>query len=158
MFMGRITGTRRALLECPHDFDATFVSIGRLVCQEHYRVGRLVINRWLMERGKQRLIDARARHVKDVRRAAAAERRFKRELQRLGRYRKPIADDRAVSLTLARHAAQFLRKQRNGGWVISPASNGDWWVGTKRRSAAGLVEMALTRGFIANLSGEFGDG
>lgn len=62
---------RRTLVNprpAPADFDEVFVTIGRLAAQEHYRVGRLAINTWLEERGKQRLIDARAAFVRQHRR------------------------------------------------------------------------------------------
>jgi hypothetical protein len=52
---------------CPVDFDETFVAIGRLDCEEHYRVGRGVIDHWLAERGKARLIAARIAFVRQVR-------------------------------------------------------------------------------------------
>jgi hypothetical protein len=53
-------------LPCPNDFAETFVTIGRFACQEYYCVGRGTINRWLDERGKQELIDARSAHVREV--------------------------------------------------------------------------------------------
>jgi hypothetical protein len=49
---------------CPVDFDETFVAIGRLACEEHFHAGRTTINRWLDERGKDRLIALRAERVR----------------------------------------------------------------------------------------------
>jgi hypothetical protein len=66
MFMSGIVAHRltpRAPRPCPGDFDETFVRIGRLACEEHYCAGRRTITRWLEERGKRRLINARTEHV-----------------------------------------------------------------------------------------------
>lgn len=62
-------------LPCPADFEETFIEIGRLACQEHYRVGRSTINRWLSERGKDTLIRKRAEHAGRFSPVAAEERR-----------------------------------------------------------------------------------
>lgn len=51
----------------PSDFEATFVEIGRLACQEHYFVGRTTITSWLTQLGKDRLIQLRADHVRQLR-------------------------------------------------------------------------------------------
>jgi hypothetical protein len=45
---------------CPDDFEQVLVEIGRLACEEHYGVGRVTVNRWLEECGKDRLLKARA--------------------------------------------------------------------------------------------------
>ena len=66
--MGRISDDgiffARGLRPCPRDFDEIVVRIGRLACQEHYHAGRATIDRWLEERGKARLIEARAERVR----------------------------------------------------------------------------------------------
>jgi hypothetical protein len=58
-----------------------------------------------------------------------------------------VRDRRRVSFTLARHAAQHLRIVRSGGFIVSPTGDGDWWVGTRRMSAAQLVDLAVGKGF-----------
>lgn len=55
---------RTVLRPCPDDFVPIFVLKGRLACEEHYRVGRLTIDRWLDESGKDRLIEARRVYVR----------------------------------------------------------------------------------------------
>ena len=130
----------------PDDFEATFVKIGRLECETHYRVGRFVIDHWLERSGKQRLIDARAAFVhkrqEDQRRAESL-----RELAKCLSRSYPVKDRRRVKPGIARAAAKFLRIVRNGGMIISPTNEGDWRVGTRRMSAAQLLDLAKARGF-----------
>jgi hypothetical protein len=155
---------------CPDDFEQVFVRIGRQACQEHYRVGRPTINSWLNQRGKERLIRDRAKHVtKKGEESSWAVARYGREtvdnwraegLTRgdVGRMLSaaiPVVAGPLVSETLARSAAQFLRQSRNGGLFVSPTAAGDWWVGLVRKSAAELVEMAKAKGFRpASLTGD----
>lgn len=58
-----------------------------------------------------------------------------------------VRDSEKIPFTLARQAAQHLRISRNGGTIVSPAQNGDWWVGSRRRSAAELLKLAISKGF-----------
>jgi hypothetical protein len=64
MFMSSIghqfRSVGRAPRPCPSDFEETLIAIGRLACEEHYGVGRVTVNRWLEESGKERLLKARA--------------------------------------------------------------------------------------------------
>lgn len=57
---------------CPDDFAETFIRIGRLLCEEHYQVGRGTINHWLELHGKARMI---AERISYFRQYQAAERR-----------------------------------------------------------------------------------
>lgn len=125
--------------KCPDDFDIIFVEIGRLDCETWYRASRITVNRWLDERGKERLILARAAFVQRQRVLARPPMPEDRS--------RPVKDRRRVNINLARRAAQYLRQMRNGGWIISPTPHGDWWVGSKRRTAGELLDMAIARGF-----------
>ena len=147
----------------PEDFETVFVRKGRLECQEHYRVGRATINLWLNQSGKERLIRERAEHVARLGRVGrGAVQTYGREQvdqwRDDGRITRkdmgkslakamPVRDHRFVNPNTARHAAQFLRINRNGGFIVSQTSDGDWRVGTKRVSPAQLVDMAKQKGF-----------
>jgi hypothetical protein len=123
----------------PEDFEVVFVEQGRLECEAWYRARRTTVNRWLEESGKQRLIDKRAefvRHLRDKARPAPAP------VNRSG-----IRDRRRVSRALAMRAANYLRCVRNGGWAVAPMSGNEWLVGTRRRSAAELIDLACAKGF-----------
>jgi hypothetical protein len=137
---------------CPDDFDVIFVEHGRVECERWYRASRITINRWLKERGKKRLIKARAAFVAHQR----SQGKWLTRSSRLVEHRdvratvpqsQPVRDRRKVSFPLARHAAQFLRTIRNGGYIVSPTPQGDWWVGSKRLSAAQMVDLAKEKGF-----------
>jgi hypothetical protein len=139
------------LRPCPDDFDVIFVEQGRVGCESWYRARRSTINRWLEERGKKRLIDARAAFVAHQR----ANGRWLTRSSRLVECRAPkpqratgtIRDKRKVPVLVARHAAQFLRVNRNGGYIVSPTPTGDWWVGSRRLSPAQMLDLARGRGF-----------
>jgi DNA-binding PadR family transcriptional regulator len=156
----------------PDDFEAVFVLIGRLECEAHFRVGRMVIDYWLEQSGKDELIRKRAEHVtKQGEESTYSVRRYGREtvdqwraesrrglnLADMGRMLSqvfPVEGSPFVSPETARAAAQFLRIGRNGGFFVSPTGAGDWYVGLNRKSSAELVEMAVRRGFdAANLTG-----
>lgn len=125
----------------PDDFAIVFVEQGRLECETWYRVGRITVNRWLAESGKTKLIARRAAFVKHLRDRRKPPAPVKRNTAQT------IRDKRRVSPALARRAAHFLRCVRNGGWVVAPVSDGDWLVGTRRRSPVEVVDMAVARGF-----------
>jgi hypothetical protein len=137
----------------PDDFDVIFVEQGRLDCERWYRASRITVNRWMDETpgGPGRLITARAAYVSHMRKAGKWMTRSTklvehREIERPSRL-EAIRDRRKVNLTVARHAAQHLRIVRNGGFIVSMAGNGDWWVGSKRMSAAQMVDVAKAKGF-----------
>jgi len=142
---------RPPLRQCPDDFDVIFIEVGRLGCEAWYRARRSTINRWLIERGKERLIKLRSDYVRHqrsqgnwlTRSSCMVEHRIIGPASRSS----PVRDRREVSPNLARHAAQHLRVIRNGGFIVSPTPQGDWWVGSKRLSAAQMVELACRKGF-----------
>lgn len=142
---------RPPLRPCPDDFDVIFVEQGRLGCEAWYRAARTTIDRWLKERGKKRLIKARAAYVAHQRKTGEWITRQTRMVthREIGAATpaRSVRDRRVVSFTLARHAAQHLRIIRNGGFVVSPSSSGDWFVGSKRMSAAQMVDLAKAKGF-----------
>jgi hypothetical protein len=133
---------RPPLRACPSDFDVVFVEVGRVDCETFYRAARITIDRWLLERGKERLIKERAAYVEHQRKLARERDRVKLEQRP-----RAIVDFRQVSLCVARAAAHFLRANRNGGWIISRRLEGDWIVGTMRKSSAQMLDMALSKGF-----------
>lgn len=138
----------------PADFDETFVRVGRLACEEHYRAARIIIDAWLRERGKQRLIDERAKFVE----VKEAERHTRSRLTRrdMGRVLDaafPVKPGRFVNPAVAQRAAHHLRIVRNGGWIVSPIGGGLWRLGLRVVTAAELVEIAKVAGFSANLPG-----
>lgn len=130
--------------KCPADFEATFVDIGRLACEERYRAAETTITRWLNECGKDRLTSLRAEHVRNRRGEAKIE-----------KHPATIQDFRFVDPVIAKAAAHYLRVKQNGGWMISMAKDGDWHVGITRKSSAQLVDLAMRYGFdAATLKGE----
>jgi hypothetical protein len=136
---------------CPDDFEVIFVEQGREGCEAWYRARKTTITRWLEERGKERLIAARRDYVAHQRGAGEWITRQTRMVVHKDVRAKPksapVRDRRRVSFTLARHAAQHLRIVRSGGFIVSPTGDGDWWVGTRRMSAAQLVDLAVGKGF-----------
>jgi hypothetical protein len=141
--------------ERPADFEIVFVEIGRIDCEVYYRAARITIDRWLDEVGKARLIELRAQFVAHQRKSLGPLRGGIREQTKkmLKAPRPPRAtsasarDRRKVSQCIARQAAHYLRARRNGGWIVSPAGDSEWWIGTKRISAAQLLDMAIDRDF-----------
>lgn len=147
---------RPPLRSCPDDFDVMFVEQGRDGCEAWYRASRKTVNRWMAERGANRLIDDRAKYVAHQRANGAWITRSTRLVETRVIAQTPrlqaIRDRRKVNPTVARHAAQFLRTVRNGGWIISPTPEGDWWVGSKRLSAAQMLDLAVSKGFDVRLA------
>lgn len=123
---------------CPADFDVIFVEHGRVECETWYRSSRLTVNRWLLERGKSRLVKLRADYVRHLRDAG-----------------RPVPHDPDVDLppidealhAIAKQAAHFLRVSRYGGWTITANDDGTWLVGTVRRTSDELIAMAERQGF-----------
>jgi hypothetical protein len=152
MELTRPADAERFVRAVPDDFDVVFVEQGRLECEAWYRVGRSTVNRWLDERGKDRLILRRAEYVQSMRTQGrwltrASSLVEHREVSRPRPVAEKINDRRRVHPSLARRAAHYLRCVRNGGWIISPAQDGHWRVGTRLRSAAELVDLAERKGF-----------
>lgn len=121
---------------CPADFDIIFVEQGRLACEEWYRASRVTVNRWLLERGKRRLIEHRAEFVRHQRDA--------QQPQPSAEVEWPIRPDPLHDV--AKQAADFLRISRYGGWRITSAPGG-WLVGTVHRTSEELIAMAERQGF-----------
>lgn len=137
----------------PLDFDEVFVLIGRQACEAHYGVGRIAVTSWLDQCGKERLLQARYEHVaKQGKGSPRGPALTPRDMSLILSQAFP-AERRRVT-ELAREAAQYLRIVRNGGFVISATPDGDWYVGLSRRTSSELVDMAKTRGFSANLTGD----
>jgi hypothetical protein len=125
---------------CPEDFDVIFVERGRLECEVWYRASRWTVSRWMIERGKTRLVAERAafiRHLRDERRAKQPKRAVAVETG-------PI--DEALQ-AIARKAASFLRISRYGGWMITASPDGSWLVGTVRKTSDQIIAMAERQGF-----------
>lgn len=47
----------------PPDFDLCFVHLGRAACERRYNASNRLVDRWLGERGKERLLAAREAHI-----------------------------------------------------------------------------------------------
>lgn len=131
----------------PADFEAVFIRIGRVACEEHYGEGRRRITHWLEECGKDRLIAERAEFVRQRDHEERQQRLSLTDMARILSRALPVEDTRIVSDELAAAAAHHLRIKCNGGFFVSPTGAGDWWVGLRRRSSADLVDMAKARGF-----------
>jgi hypothetical protein len=132
-YLNRGNDSRR---RCPDDFDIIFVEKGRIECESWFRASRLTVNRWLLERGKKRLIDSRAafvRHMRDQEYRQADE--------------QPIEQVVDPLLSVARLAADFLRVSRYGGWIITQCPTGGWRVGTVHKTSDQVIAMAERQGF-----------
>ena len=135
----------------PDGFEQTFILIGRFDCQEHYRARRETITAWLEQIGKARLIAARKEHVAAERRAGRWMTRQTRLVDKRPRPAEPVEPPEPADPELdaiARRAAHFLRTSLYGGWRVSRAPDGGWFVGTVRRTSERLIEMAERQGFV----------
>ncbi len=135
----------------PEGFETFYIERGRLACEEHFKAARVLVNAWMRECGKQRLIRARADYVAQKREESewitrSSSLTTHREIKR-PTIRETISDRRKVSFMVARCAAHHLRINRNGGMIVSPAGDNEWWVGTRRLSAAQVLDLARERGF-----------
>lgn len=163
MLMARIEASpllkgRPPLRQRPDDFEVIFVEQGRVGCEPWYRARRDTVTRWMRECDVERfaaglpmLIAARAAFVAHQRSQGNWITRqtplvTRRDIPKPARSQ-PIRDRRKVSFTLARHAAQYLRIVRHGGFIVSPTPQGDWWVGSRRLSAGQMLELARSKGF-----------
>lgn len=140
MATGSEAGLSRQSRPCPDDFEVVFIEQGRLECETWYRARRTTITRWLEESGKKRLIAKRAAFVKH-------QRDLRKGTKLKDQASDPVADRRKVDHRLAEHAASFLRSVKNGGWAIHARPDGLFVVGTMRRSAAEVVDLAVRKGF-----------
>jgi hypothetical protein len=142
---------RPPLRPCPDDFEVIFVEQGRLGCEAWYRASRMTVNRWMKEHGEAQLIQQRAEYVAHQRAHGQWITRQTRMVEhrevRNAAKRMPIRDRRRIHPTLARQAARHLRIVRNGGFIVSPAGSDEWWVGSRRMSAAQMVDLAESKGF-----------
>lgn len=132
-YLNRNNDSRRP---CPPTFDVIFVEKGRLECETIFRASRLTVNRWLLERGKKRLIDERAafvRHLRDQEHTRADD--------------KPLEQTHDPLLPIAVKAADYLRINRFGGWTITRNPAGGWRVGSVEKSSDALIMMAERQGF-----------
>lgn len=97
--------------QCPADFDVIFVEIGRLDCEHWYRARRTTIDRWLAERGKDRLIKARAEYVRFLRSQGKKPRGTPSIQVRPAQHRKPADDGRSGDDRFREHFASERRQQ-----------------------------------------------
>jgi hypothetical protein len=120
----------------PDEFKVVFREQGRIACETYFNASRITINRWLLQSGKQALIDERARFVKQQRtKAHEATERHEEAGHAADTY-----------LPVATMAADFLRTNRYGGWRIC-RHGGEWIVGTVQRTSEELIVMAERQGF-----------
>lgn len=151
----------------PWDFDERFARCGRVECQDYYGAKRELIDAWLRERGKKRLLELRAQHVTrsgeesmgavvrygretvDRWRAEGSKRLTVGDAKKLLDLAYPVEDGTMVAPDVAQAAAAHLRIARNGGWPVSASPNGFWWIGTRLCSAEELVDFATRKGFEA---------
>lgn len=130
----------------PECFPTNFVELGRSGCELEYAVGRKRIAQWLDQSGrKQELIEARDRFLKAKR---EAEQRKDMDLRRPQRTIE-ITDTRIVARPIAERAAKHLQRSSAGGWVVYRIDKirEHWIVGTRRMSAAQMVDLAIRKGF-----------
>lgn len=142
---------RPPLRACPDDFAVIFIEKGREACEAWYRARKTTVTRWLVESGKEELIVKRAAFVKSMRSQGKwltrSSRLFETHRVKPATIRETIRDRRKINPLVARHAAQYLRIIRNGGFIVSQAPNGDWRVGTRLLSAAQMLDLAFGKGF-----------
>lgn len=125
--------------DCPVDFDVIFVEKGRLECESHYRARRSTITRWLVERGKARLIKKRADFVKYQRQS--------RKRKGIDTAASPPKDRRKIDPDLAKIACRYLQSKQGGGWVAYQHDEGGFVVGVKRLTSGQMLDMAICKGF-----------
>lgn len=136
----------------PDDFEVMFREHGFDGCEAHYRRHKTTIRWWLRRCGKRRLTKDRADFIS-----------YHRSRGEWITHSTKMVEHREVSApsdepaqqayaadkdyALASEAANFLRMSRYGGWRISPAAAGEWFVGTVRKTSADLLRMAERQGF-----------
>lgn len=125
---------------CPDDFEVIFVEKGRLECEAHYRARRTTVTRWLKERGKKRLLKRRAEFV-------AFQRSIKRGEALPANEVRVRKDRRKTDPKLVVIAARFLQSPRGGGWVSYKIDDGEWMIGTMRRTPSEVIDIAIKKGF-----------
>jgi hypothetical protein len=131
----------------PDDFDVIFVEQGRDACESWYRASKKTVTRWLRERGKKRLAALRADFISHQR----SRGKWMTRSTSLVEHHETRHDEAPVwspeDDPVAKAAANFLRVSRYGGWRVSPAGEGEWFVGTVRKTSAELIAMAECQGF-----------
>ncbi len=137
---GAIDGLSRQSRPCPVDFEVVFIEQGRLECEAWFRARRTTVTRWLEECGKARLLKLRAAFVKHQRQLAKGSTKAKAAAEQAK------ADRRKIDPKLVELAIIHLQRRENGGWVIVPNCTA-YIVGTRRRSAAEVIELAERKGF-----------
>ena len=123
----------------PDDFAAAYIAFGYDECEVIFRASLPTIKRWIREAGPA-LRAARAEYVRQ-------ERLAKRKAGPPASAFAPAVDDVAVDAGVLSEAANWLRTMRNGGWFCAPTGQGDWWLGTNRRTPAQIVDFAARKGF-----------
>lgn len=125
-----------AMRPVPDNFVEVFLDRGWDGLQYIFRTHNSTIARWVREAGGDEL---------RARRAAAVQAR---------RQKNKNVPIQAIAPIECRHdpevirdAAHFLRHPRNGGWIVAPTNQGDWRVGSMRKSGDDIVAMARNRGF-----------
>lgn len=129
----------------PDDFPIQFVELGRVGCELEYGVGRKRIVSYLEQSGrKAELIRKREAYVK-MKRREESEKSSRRDRK----VTIEVEDKRVVDRRLVERAARHLQRSRHGGWVVYPVDKlrDHWIVGTKRRSGAQVVDIAISKGF-----------
>lgn len=121
--------------QCPEDFAAQFILMGRLACEEEFRAERDTITRWLFSNGGEKLIADRKAFVKWKRRLSRRE----GYIGHRGGKHIPIPH------SVVQEAARYLKANR-GSMVVSPSRDG-WRIGTQQVSPAELVAFAAILGF-----------
>lgn len=136
---GEIGELSRQSRPCPVDFEVVFIEQGRLECEAWFRARRTTVTRWLEECGKANLLARRAAFVRHQRLMAKGATKAKPAEQ-------IRADRRKLDPRLVELAIVHLQRRENGGWVIVPNCIG-FIVGTRRRSAIEVMELAERKGF-----------
>jgi hypothetical protein len=135
----RIAARRQVFLRpCPTDFVEIYLQIGWDGIEDHYRAHKLTIKRWVQECGGDEL--------KARRREAVRQMRLDRMTVKPPVIA-PAVDGIDVDPQTVTAAAQHLRRPLGGSWTVSPTGEGDWRVGTMRKSPSDLVAMAVRNGF-----------
>lgn len=132
----------RPLRPMPEEFEVVFIERGRLECESHFRAGRNTITRWLKEAGKARLVRMRKSFVAENRRMERQAGADEPTPKPPRKTRRKVPDKRLLEL-----AAAFLRMKPNGSWVVYEDQPGEWIVGTRRKSAAEMLDHAKGKGF-----------
>lgn len=126
---------------CPVDFAEVYVRLGWEAIADHYGMHWRKVARCIDECGREMLKERRAQYVREHR---------QRRVNYVTGKRFPPADDGiSTNPAIVAAAAAYLRIQRHGGWMVSATGQGDWRVGSIRKTPFQLIEMATAKGFDA---------